>query len=221
MKNVAGFDVSRLLTGSLGTLGLILEVSLKVLPVPPGDASLRFEMPQDKALEAMNRWAGQPLPLVASCWQDGVLTLRLAGARAAVDAACAGSVAKSSPAPKRPCSGRRCANRPRLFSATDDQAPLWRLSLPSVAPPLELPVGDADRVGRRAALAARRCRCGAHARARRARRRPCHAVPRRRQVRPAACSRRCRRADGSAPPAQAELRSLRRVQSRPSVSGVF
>jgi glycolate oxidase FAD binding subunit len=57
--------------------------------VTPGDASLRFEMPQDKALEAMNRWAGQPLPLVASCWQDGILTLRLAGARAAVDAACA------------------------------------------------------------------------------------------------------------------------------------
>jgi glycolate oxidase FAD binding subunit len=58
MKNVAGFDVSRLLTGSLGTLGLILEVSLKVLPLPVGDASLRFEMPQDKALEALNRWAG-------------------------------------------------------------------------------------------------------------------------------------------------------------------
>jgi FAD/FMN-containing dehydrogenase len=77
MKNVAGFDVSRLIAGSLGTLGLILEVSLKVLPLPVGDASLRFEMPQDKALEAMNRWAGQPLPLVASCWQDGLLTLRL------------------------------------------------------------------------------------------------------------------------------------------------
>jgi glycolate oxidase FAD binding subunit len=75
MKNVAGFDVSRLMAGSLGTLGLILEVSLKVLPLPPGDASLRFEMPQDKALEALNRWAGQPLPLVASCWQDGVLSI--------------------------------------------------------------------------------------------------------------------------------------------------
>ena len=89
MKNVAGFDVSRAIAGSLGTLGLILEVSLKVLPLPVGDATLRFELPQDKALEAMNRWAGQPLPLVATCWQDGMLTLRLSGAQAAVASAVA------------------------------------------------------------------------------------------------------------------------------------
>lgn len=137
MKNVAGFDVSRLVTGSLGTLGLILEVSLKVLPVTPGDASLRFEMPQDKALEAMNRWAGQPLPLVASCWQDGVLTLRLAGARAAVEAACArlgGSVVADAEA---------LVFWQGLREQTADffggEAVLWRLSLPSVAPPLDLP----------------------------------------------------------------------------------
>jgi glycolate oxidase FAD binding subunit len=112
MKNVAGFDVSRVIAGSLGTLGLILEVSLKVLPLPVGDASLRFEMPQDKALEAMNRWAGQPLPLVASCWQDGLLTLRLSGAQAAVAAAVARWAA--SRWPMRQVSGWRCANRPRI-----------------------------------------------------------------------------------------------------------
>ena len=88
MKNVAGYDVSRLVTGSLGTLGLILDVSLKVLPLPAAEATLRFEWPQDKALDAMNRWAGQPLPLAATCWEAGALMLRLAGARAAVAAAC-------------------------------------------------------------------------------------------------------------------------------------
>ncbi len=137
MKNVAGFDVSRLVAGSLGTLGLILEVSLKVLPVTPGDASLRFEMPQEKALEAMNRWAGQPLPLVASCWQDGVLTLRRAGARAAVEAACSrlgGTVMAEAEAADF-WQGLR-EQRAEFFAG---EAPLWRLSLPSVAPPLDLP----------------------------------------------------------------------------------
>jgi glycolate oxidase FAD binding subunit len=65
MKNVAGFDISRLTVGSLGTLGLILEVSLKVMPEPLTEASLRFERSQDQALDAMNLWAGQPLPLVS------------------------------------------------------------------------------------------------------------------------------------------------------------
>jgi glycolate oxidase FAD binding subunit len=171
MKNVAGFDVSRLIAGSLGTLGLILEVSLKVLPVTPGDASLRFEMPQDKALEAMNRWAGQPLPLVASCWQDGVLTLRLAGARAAVEAACArlgGSVVADAEA---------LVFWQGLREQTADffggETALWRLSLPSAAPPLDLPAamliewggaqrwmrGDADVAGMRDVAA----RAGGHA----------------------------------------------------------
>lgn len=137
MKNVAGYDVSRLLAGSLGTLGLILEVSLKVLPVPPGDASLRFEMPQDKALEALNRWAGQPLPLAASCWQDGVLSLRLSGAEAAVRSAIeklGGELLAAGDALAF-WDGMREQTAP--FFAGD--LPLWRLSLPSVAPALDLP----------------------------------------------------------------------------------
>jgi glycolate oxidase FAD binding subunit len=87
MKNVAGYDVSRLLAGSLGTLGLILEVSLKVLPVPLSVASLRFEMSEIDALRRLNEWGGQPLPISASCWHQGVLSLRLSGAEAAVVAA--------------------------------------------------------------------------------------------------------------------------------------
>jgi glycolate oxidase FAD binding subunit len=136
MKNVAGFDVSRLITGSLGTLGLILDVSLKVLPLPAGDASLRFEMPQDRALEAMNRWAGQPLPLVAGSWQDGVLTIRLSGAQAAVAAACKklGGEPLAAAAAGEFWNGLR--EQGAAFFAGD--APLWRLSVASVAPPLEL-----------------------------------------------------------------------------------
>jgi len=87
MKNVAGYDVSRMLAGSLGTLGLITEVSLKVLPLPLREASLRLEMSEIDALRKLNLWAGQPLPISASCWQQGVLSLRLSGADAAVKAA--------------------------------------------------------------------------------------------------------------------------------------
>lgn len=90
MKNVAVYDVSRLLPGSLGTISLLLEASVKVLPKPAATATLRCQLSQEKAL---NEWAGQPLPLSASCWigsakgGDGELTFRLAGAAAAVKAA--------------------------------------------------------------------------------------------------------------------------------------
>ena len=87
MKNVAGYDVSRLLAGSLGTLGLILDVSLKVLPLPLREATLRVACAEIAALRMLNEWAGQPLPISASCWHDGVLNVRLSGAEAAVSAA--------------------------------------------------------------------------------------------------------------------------------------
>jgi glycolate oxidase FAD binding subunit len=93
MKNVAGYDVSRLIPGSLGTLSLLLEASVKVLPKPAATATLRCQISQEKALKVLNEWAGQPLPLSASCWigsgkgGDGELTFRLAGAAAAVKAA--------------------------------------------------------------------------------------------------------------------------------------
>ena len=93
MKNVAGYDVSRLLPGSLGTLALLLEASVKVLPKPAATATLRCQISQENALKVLNKWAGQPLPLSASCWigsakgGDGELTFRLAGAAAAVKAA--------------------------------------------------------------------------------------------------------------------------------------
>jgi glycolate oxidase FAD binding subunit len=126
MKNVAGYDVSRLLAGSLGTLGLILEVSLKVLPVPLREASLRFEMSEIDALARLNAWAGQPLPISASCWHQGVLSLRLSGADAAVEAA------------QRRLGGE--VTDDALWAALRDQThayfsggSLWRMSVPSHA----------------------------------------------------------------------------------------
>jgi glycolate oxidase FAD binding subunit len=92
MKNVAGYDVSRLLPGSMGTLSLLLEASVKVLPKPAATATLRCQISQEKALRVLNEWAGQPLPLSASCWignasGEGELSIRLAGAAAAVKSA--------------------------------------------------------------------------------------------------------------------------------------
>jgi glycolate oxidase FAD binding subunit len=133
MKNVAGYDVSRLIAGSLGTLGLITEVTLKVLPQPVAEATLRFEMTQGDALDQLNRWAGQPLPIVASAWQDGVLTLRFAGARAAVESA----TQKLGAGETAPAGYFAAVRDQRLpFFSTET---LWRLSVPSTATPLNLP----------------------------------------------------------------------------------
>ncbi len=137
MKNVAGYDVSRLLAGSLGTLGLILEVSLKVLPRPAAEMTLRLDLPQGQALENLNRWAGQPLPISASAWQDDGLALRLSGAPGAVRAA-AEKIGGERMDPAAAQGYWTCIREQTdPFFAGD--APLWRLSLPSRAPRSELP----------------------------------------------------------------------------------
>ena len=87
MKNVAGFDVSRLLCGSLGILGVIMQVSLKVLPSRAPKRPYDFEMPARQAVEAFNRWSGQPLPLSGAAWHNGIAWVRLSGAASAVRAA--------------------------------------------------------------------------------------------------------------------------------------
>ena len=120
MKNVAGYDVSRLIAGSLGTLGLIAEVSLKLAPRPQSEATLRLEMPQARALETMNRWAGQPLPVSATAWHDGELMVRLSGSTAGVRAAAAkiGGEAVGEPILERhPRAHRSIFRRPRAAVA--------------------------------------------------------------------------------------------------------
>jgi len=136
MKNVAGYDVSRLLTGSLGTLGLILEVSVKVLPKPVAQQSLRFAMTEAEALHQMNVWGGQPLPISASCWYQGQLTVRLSGARAAVDAAIVkmgGEVLADADT-----FWDQLREHQMDFFAESTEG-LWRLSLPSTTAVLQLP----------------------------------------------------------------------------------
>jgi glycolate oxidase FAD binding subunit len=137
MKNVAGYDVSRLLAGSLGTLGLILEVSLKVLPKPFAETTLRFEMQEDKAIEQLNRWGGQPLPVSASAWHGGVLIVRLSGAEAAVRSAVQKMGGEEDAEAEMFWSELRNHNN-AFFAATTGPTALWRLSVPSVAQPLPL-----------------------------------------------------------------------------------
>jgi glycolate oxidase FAD binding subunit len=139
MKNVAGYDVSRLLTGSMGTLGLILEVSIKVLPRPVAQQSLQFEMTQEQALHQLNVWGGQPLPLSASCWHNGLLAIRLSGAQSAVDAAIKKMGGDVLPEPEKFWDRLR-EQEHAFFDGVlqDKEHGLWRLSVPSIAPVLNM-----------------------------------------------------------------------------------
>ena len=143
MKNVAGYDVSRVLAGSMGIFGVICEVSLKVLPVAPASVTLRLEMDAASAIKRLNEWGGQPLPLNASAWWDGMLVLRLSGAAAAVKSAqdrIGGEVIEA-PAALAFWQGLR-DHRDEFFigaaRAVDGGAGLWRLSVPATAAPLRL-----------------------------------------------------------------------------------
>jgi len=132
MKNVAGYDVPRLMAGSLGTLGLLTEVSLKVLPLPMAGMTLRFALGETDAVKKLNEWGGKPLPIAASVWHEGALTVRLAGAFAAVRAA------------RQTLGGEEVADAGAFWQSIREQthpyfagsAPLWRLAVASTTPPL-------------------------------------------------------------------------------------
>ena len=148
MKNVAGYDVSRLMVGAMGTLGLLTEVSLKVLPIAPLEATLKFEMLQAQALTQLNSWGGQPLPLNASCWLNeeskengkGTLYLRLRGAVAAVESACAKLGGERLPQAQTVNDWKLCRDQQLpWFNERCDAQDLWRLSVPQTTPVLDLP----------------------------------------------------------------------------------
>jgi glycolate oxidase FAD binding subunit len=145
MKNVAGYDVARLLPGSLGTLGVLLDLSIKVLPKPVAESTLRFAMSQEEALHRMNEWAGQPLPISGTVWVNDLLYLRLSGARAAVSAASARLASAHGGEQIDPEGAgalwRGVRDHRHLFFSPDDLAarPLWRVSLPSTAEPMQVP----------------------------------------------------------------------------------
>ena len=143
MKNVAGYDVSRLMVGAWGTLGLIAEVSLKVLPIAPAEATLRFELGQSEALRRLNAWGGQPLPLNASRWLDeggvGTLHLRLRGAVAAVDAACRSLGGERLDDVQAAADWQACREQRLPWFVERGERALWRVSVPQTAPELDLP----------------------------------------------------------------------------------
>ena len=132
MKNVAGYDVSRLMVGSMGTLGLLTEISLKVLPLPPAEITLQQERSPQAALELMNAWAGKPYPITATCHSGGRLYVRLSGADPAVRAG------------RQKLGGEEAANGATFWDEVRDHRlavfalpeALWRVSLKSTAPPL-------------------------------------------------------------------------------------
>ena len=143
MKNVAGYDVSRLLAGSMGVLGVICEVSIKVLPLPVASATLRFELDEATALRQLNTWGGQPLPINASAWWSGALVLRLSGAAAAVQAAVTrlGGEVVDPPLAAAFWAGLRDQTDEFFVGAhkaVAAGATLWRLSVPQTAAPLAL-----------------------------------------------------------------------------------
>lgn len=135
MKNVAGYDVSRLMVGAMGTLGMLLEVSLKVLPKPAAEITLRMQLDETAAIEKMNQWAGKPLPISATCHVNGELFVRLSGAESAVRAA------------QVKLGGEELSESGVFWQSVREQThdffqsikPMWRLSIQSTAPPLLLP----------------------------------------------------------------------------------
>jgi glycolate oxidase FAD binding subunit len=157
MKNVAGYDVSRLLAGSMGTLGLITQVSLKVLPVAPREATLRFVMDEATMIQQVNEWAGQPLPINASSWvlNNGEPThyLRLRGALAAVESACTMFIQKhnavrvDSPETTADWTAARDLKLPWFEAGFQRGDDLWRISVPPTTPPLGLGESMIDWLG--------------------------------------------------------------------------
>ena len=133
MKNVAGYDVSRLMAGSFGCLGLLTEVSLKVLPRPRQCLSLRLPMGGQQALAELAEWGQQPLPISAACHDGEALYLRLEGGEGSVQSA------------RQRLGGEALDSRfwadlrEQRLAFFAGPAPLWRLSVPIASAALELP----------------------------------------------------------------------------------
>jgi len=130
MKNVAGYDVSRLMTGAMGTLGILLDISIKVVPKPPMELTIRKEVDNEQALQVMSRWRQRPMPVSAACHDGNHLYFRLSGSESALKSA------------QNKMGGDRVDNgedfwerlREHKHAFFDINKPLWRLSLPANTP---------------------------------------------------------------------------------------
>jgi len=134
MKNVAGFDISRLMVGAMGTLGVILDASLKVLPKPERELTVSFEQSMEEALNAMNRWCSEPWPLSGLAYDGSRIHARLAGSDRVIDAVYGkfgGDVLKDGDAFWQDLREQR-----HEFFRADGN--LWRLSLAPATPVLDL-----------------------------------------------------------------------------------
>lgn len=133
MKNVAGYDVSRLMTGSFGCLGLLTEVSLKVLPKPRATQHLALDLPAVEAMRQVAAWRRAGLPIAGACHDGATLQVRLEGGEGSVRTACAqiGGAAVDGTFWR--------ALREQRLPFFDDPRPLWRLSVPPTAPLVDLP----------------------------------------------------------------------------------
>jgi glycolate dehydrogenase FAD-binding subunit len=144
MKNVAGYDVSRLMAGSWGVLGVLCEVSLKVMGVRRATVTLEFDWDERRSLEALAEWSAMPLPITASAWHEGCLRVRLSGSGAAVESAAAKLAGRmlEPAAAGRWWSSLRDLSHPFLdmgAAALDAGECLWRLALPATVPAFALP----------------------------------------------------------------------------------
>jgi glycolate oxidase FAD binding subunit len=134
MKNVAGYDISRLVAGSMGTLGVLLEVSFKVLPLAARELTLSIECNQEEAIHKMNLWSGQPLPLSGATWWRGLMHIRLSGAVTETEHAASRLNAVGV------CEDSTIWRELREHKADffKGDAELWRVSLPSSSDALDL-----------------------------------------------------------------------------------
>lgn len=137
MKNVAGYDISRLMTGAQGTLGVLLEISLKVLPQPECERTVRTGTDSSTAIRLMNEWAARPLPVSASCFDGEYVYVRLSGKESAVRAAVRSLGLEDYDAGKDFWDALRDQKLPFFSGST----PLWRISIPSNRE-LHNPAGD-------------------------------------------------------------------------------
>lgn len=142
IKNVAGYDVSRLLAGSMGIFGVILDVSIRVLPLPRIEKTLAHGCTRAQAIAFCNQWRGQPLPISASAWEQdishperGVMYTRLSGAETAVNRAAGELVGDLIDDGAAALFWRSIREQTHAFFAQDT---IWRLALPAAAPALEL-----------------------------------------------------------------------------------
>ncbi len=143
MKNVAGYDVSRLMAGSLGSLGPLMEVSLKVLPLPAQEETRELVLDEAGALAQLSAWRSQPLPITATAWLDGAapgagagrLRVRLSGSAVAL-ASARDSIGGEAMAPEDAAAWWDSLRD--QTHAVFAQRPLWRLAVPPTTPPLDL-----------------------------------------------------------------------------------